>query len=924
MDVNAPILHYLPRESGLYLFIPSQNYWSSQYIPCSLTGITAKVIIVDSVARVTLSQTFSNNYAKALYEAVYRFPLYENSAVCAFELEHSGRKIKGIVQAEAEAIKTYETAKAEGKTAALVLQKEPDIFQTKVGNIPPETSVTVTLTYITPLKNDTESNAIRFTLPTVIANRYGDASKTGSSNVSSGKTNFELSLEAVMAGQITSVSSPSHPIEMTLNNATSATVALSTANPVLDKDLVILIRSKNIDEPRCVIESDPKSNTKCAMFTLIPKFDLPRVSTEIIFIIDRSGSMEDKVATLKKALQLFLKSLPASPPIYFNICSFGSHFDFLFKGGKSQQYDAKTLKTAEAYVSKVDANYGGTEILSPLLECMKTRRTDCQTSIILLTDGEVYDTSAIISAIAHEKSKDSKKRLRIFSLGIGDAVSHHLVEGIARAGGGYSQFVMANERLDKKVVRMLAAGLQSPIDNLHLDWPGKPADREMMYNLVKRDSEEFEVVDKEVKPSSTFFDKTVDDTETMRPEPPPEAPSATLVAPTIQQFPETIPSLYNASRHIMFILFPPSCPTPTSISLKGMTPDGSEMSLSLPVTEFKGNTEDGSVIHILAARTLLGELQEGRLEIQQKESGNSALPDAVKQEGIRIGVKYNLASQWTSFVAVDENKVRLKRSAAEQLNADHDDGAVYEEKLHERYSDDESFGIAVPSPPPTVQYSALSLSEPLQVSTGRSKAASKVKKTVGGRIAGLAGTVFGSSAPAPRRLAAPPAPPAAPAAAAPVPTPGGAYISADSFAPLDARRRQSDHSKERLVAPQPTTVNISSEASRKTALSDEEKLHAIVVEQSSSGAFPSDNSLAKSIGFDTVAAVKDKLPRELKTVSLEIWMTVLVCVFLEKKLAGEKEAWELVVEKAWAYVTSKVDKDTLDRLKKAASDTISV
>src|SRR5437667_2975319 len=215
--METHIISYLPHYAGLYLYIPSEDHSKKNYLPCSLTGVKVKTMIVDMVTRVTLSQTFSNDNADTAYEALYRFPLYENSAVCGFEMEHSGKKIRGIAKAEEEAIKTYERAKAKGKTAALVLQKEADIFQTKVGNIPPKTSITVTLTYITPLKQDTESNAIRFTLPTVIAPRYGIPSSSSSSNVKTSEIGFELSFDTKMPSQITSVSSPSHPIAMTLS-----------------------------------------------------------------------------------------------------------------------------------------------------------------------------------------------------------------------------------------------------------------------------------------------------------------------------------------------------------------------------------------------------------------------------------------------------------------------------------------------------------------------------------------------------------------------------------------------------------------------------------------------------------------------------------------------------------------------------------
>jgi hypothetical protein len=170
---------------------------------------------------------------------------------------------------------------------------------------------------------------------------------------------------------------------------------------------------------------------------------------------------------------------------------------------------------------------------------MANRGTDCQTSIILVTDGEVYNTSSIIGSIAKERSKHLLNPLRVFSPGIGNSVSHHLVEGIARAGGGYSQLVLEQERLDKKIVRMLASGLQTPIHNICLTWPGKPEDKDVHYRLVSEDDpvDGFVVVD--CKPtSSTFFDKNADDVDSMQNEPPPKPSKKSLQAPKIQQIPE--------------------------------------------------------------------------------------------------------------------------------------------------------------------------------------------------------------------------------------------------------------------------------------------------------------------------------------------------------------------------------------------------
>ena len=80
------------------------------------------------------------------------------------------------------------------------------------------------------------------------------------------------------------------------------------------------------------------------------------------------------------------------------------------------------------------------------------------TSVFLITDGEVWNVDQIVELI-HENEEKKRDDLRLFSLGIGDSVSHNLVESVARSGKGYAQFVTNDERMDKKVAGMLKNAL---------------------------------------------------------------------------------------------------------------------------------------------------------------------------------------------------------------------------------------------------------------------------------------------------------------------------------------------------------------------------------------------------------------------------------------------------------------------------------
>ncbi len=92
---------------------------------------------------------------------------------------------------------------------------------------------------------------------------------------------------------------------------------------------------------------------------------------EIIFIADRSGSMQAKMPSLRDALNVALKSLPGT--CIFNIYYFGSGYWPIWN--RSNPYKHATLDEAIAHVSTFEADMGGTELLPPLKSAILHRNS---------------------------------------------------------------------------------------------------------------------------------------------------------------------------------------------------------------------------------------------------------------------------------------------------------------------------------------------------------------------------------------------------------------------------------------------------------------------------------------------------------------------------------------------------------------------
>jgi Ca-activated chloride channel family protein len=137
------------------------------FVPLKHTGI--KTEISGFVARTELTQEFENVLPDAV-EAIYVFPLPHDSAVDGMTMKVGNREIRAVIKEREEARKIYEQARNTGHTAALLDQERPNIFTQSVTNIPPGGKVEITLSVIELLKY--QGGVYQFAFPLVVGPRY--------------------------------------------------------------------------------------------------------------------------------------------------------------------------------------------------------------------------------------------------------------------------------------------------------------------------------------------------------------------------------------------------------------------------------------------------------------------------------------------------------------------------------------------------------------------------------------------------------------------------------------------------------------------------------------------------------------------------------------------------------------------------------
>ena len=440
-------------------------------VPVPLEGVRVEARVRDYCARVVVSQRYRNREDKPL-EAVYVFPLDEGAAVCGFEAVIGDVHVVGHVQEREKAFAEYDDALAAGHGAYLVDQERPDVFTASIGNLPPGQEALVRITYVTELAR--EGDDLRFVLPTTVSPRYAPAEDVrGVGRTPAEALNppvawsvpygLELDVALDMPSSIRAVESPSHPLAVELDGR-RATVRLGERLTALDRDFVLKVRLADPPAARATVENGDEGRS-VALLAFEPRFETRETPGELIFLVDRSGSMDGtSIGEARNALQLCLRSLRAGT--LFNVVGFGTSFEPLFP--QSRAYDEETLAGASRHVEGLKADLGGTEIL-PALEWILGRppREGLPRQVFVLTDGQVTNTDAVIGLVRGH-SVDT----RLFALGIGAGASAHLVRGMARAGEGEAEFIHPGERMEEKVMRQLKRALSPAVTGVEVDWGG--------------------------------------------------------------------------------------------------------------------------------------------------------------------------------------------------------------------------------------------------------------------------------------------------------------------------------------------------------------------------------------------------------------------------------------------------------------------
>jgi Ca-activated chloride channel family protein len=433
--------------------------------PLASTDVRARVHGVTT--RVEVEQTFENPYDRAV-EAVYLFPLPEDSAVDEMELRTGDRVVRARIRRREEARAEYRAAQSRGVLASLLEQERPNLFRQSIANIAPGARVSVVLRYTQVLPY--EDGSYRFVFPMVAGPRYTPSGSDDAPAVAQGerrdRVGFEI--EAELGGTLRDVRSPTHELAIDRTGPSSASIRLSGTAP--DRDLDVRFEVAG-DEPELALLSSAPQTDEPGFATLLvhPRLQVPEADVsarEIVFLLDTSSSMRGRPLELAKAaMKRALDGL--RPSDSFRVLRFSDGVGEL--APDALVASRENVARAHRFVDGLEA-LGATEMKRGIRAALDPPSDPARIRIVLLlTDGYIGNETEIFREV-HERLGQS----RLFAFGVGGAVNRYLLSRLCEHGRGDLQVVTLDESPQEAADRF-AERIATPfVTDLSVDWGGLP------------------------------------------------------------------------------------------------------------------------------------------------------------------------------------------------------------------------------------------------------------------------------------------------------------------------------------------------------------------------------------------------------------------------------------------------------------------
>ncbi|XP_044072757.1 protein mono-ADP-ribosyltransferase PARP4 isoform X2 [Siniperca chuatsi] len=564
---------------------------SGQQLP--LQAVHVKCKLMDLLSQVIIFQKYTN-LSSAPIEAKYVFPLDDSAAVCGFEAFINGKHVVGQVKEKEEARKEYRQAIEKGHGAYLMDQDAPDVFTISVGNLPPDATVLIKVTFVSELI--VRDGSILFSLPGSVAPWQESAALNQTTQVTVEKVcvtdeaastrEFTLDMSIEMPYEISSLKCITHKVKIKRTDC-KAVVSVLPGEVMGPEGFQLSVTLSEVHLPRMWVEKHPDKDSQACMLVFYPDFDVNSspASDEVVLLLDTSESMKGESLRMAQRIALqVLKTLDHN--LRLNVIFFGTDHTETFP---TAQPLVEARQAAERFIKHFSPVGGSTELWRPLRALSLLPPSRGIRNLLLLSDGHIQNPELTLQLL-----RDNAQHSRLFTCGLSPTANRHMLRALSQAGGGAFEFFDTKtkhnwaEKVACQVKRMASPGCSS----VSVKWQQ--------------------------------FNPT---------------------APLPVQAPKQLHALFNDC-HTLVYGFVPHC---TQATLLGNL-SGQELKTMVSTSELQKTR--GTFLHKLTARALIRDYEDGSLDTNEAEhEGKKA---ELKSFIIELSKEFSILSQFTSFVAIEE------------------------------------------------------------------------------------------------------------------------------------------------------------------------------------------------------------------------------------------------------------------------------
>lgn len=407
--------------------------------PIQIKEHTVDVVIDNGFARTEVTQIFVNPNDKDL-EAVYGFPVPASASLSEITIWNNERELNGEVIEANEAKRVYEEERNAGNDAGLgecaCVKDKDDIeyasYKFSVSRVRAKSETKIRFVYYQPLKIDTGVG--RYVYPLQDGGTDEEAKSFWTRNPKV-EQRFAVNVELKSGWPVDEVRVPGAEAEAKVNKLGEGhfKVSLDRTSGDLSKDFVFYYRlAEDLPGRVELLAYKPLANEPGTfMLTVTPGIDLAPITTgaDYVFVLDVSGSMAGKLATLANGLAQTLGQMKQDDR--FRIIVFSDGARELTTG-----FVPINPTTVAEWTEKVAqlGPEGGTNVYEGLEQGLKAVEADRATSILLVTDG-VTNEGIVDPNEFHKLLKQYD--VRVFGFLMGNNANWSLLRLIAETSGGF-------------------------------------------------------------------------------------------------------------------------------------------------------------------------------------------------------------------------------------------------------------------------------------------------------------------------------------------------------------------------------------------------------------------------------------------------------------------------------------------------------